>query len=431
MTDIGTERTHLTPDRIRKMKAVSGRTQYIFDDDPKQLCVRVTPAGAKAYVFRGKMVGVSLRITIGSTDAKPLEDARVEARRLKNLIEQGIDPREADREKTRTKAAAAQVKENRKQFTLRALCDAYVAYLVARGKGKSAINTKSNFKVHVIEAWPDYATLPAQEITSHQIAAIIRKVREAGKERTAGILRNYLTAAFNAARRAPFDSAMPSALIAFEITSNPAEAVPTIPVQRGNRTLSTDELKQYVAAIGNDAPGLVLQVALFAGGQRIAQLIRAKASDFNADTNTLRLWDTKGKRIHAREHLLPLGPKATAIIQEKVNKATESGALLFGIGEQIVGMRVSKISKEMKGDPFTLRDIRRTVETQLAGMGIHKDTRAQLLSHGISGVQAAHYDRYEYFTEKRNALVAWENRLDAIANGASSSNVVQMVGSAG
>jgi len=39
-------------------------------------------------------------------------------------------------------------------------------------------------------------------------------------------------------------------------------------------------------------------------------------------------------------------------------------------------------------------------------MGIHKDTRAQLLSHGISGVQAAHYDRYEYFSEKQNALAA-------------------------
>ena len=52
-----------------------------------------------------------------------------------------------------------------------------------------------------------------------------------------------------------------------------------------------------------------------------------------------------------------------------------------------------------------------TVETQLASMGVHKDIRAQLLSHGISGVQAAHYDRYEYINEKRTALIAWEKRL--------------------
>lgn len=53
--------------------------------------------------------------------------------------------------------------------------------------------------------------------------------------------------------------------------------------------------------------------------------------------------------------------------------------------------------------------------------------RAQLLSHGLSGAQAAHYDRYEYMTEKRNALEAWERRLEDIAEGKSSdSNVLPM-----
>jgi len=41
-------------------------------------------------------------------------------------------------------------------------------------------------------------------------------------------------------------------------------------------------------------------------------------------------------------------------------------------------------------------------------------TRAQLLSHGISGAQAAHYDRHAYTDEKRAALVTWEARLAAI-----------------
>jgi hypothetical protein len=63
----------------------------------------------------------------------------------------------------------------------------------------------------------------------------------------------------------------------------------------------------------------------------------------------------------------------------------------------------------------------------LAGMGISKDTRAQLLSHGISGVQAAHYDRHGYTDEKRAALVAWEARLDAIEkNEQPAPNVAQL-----
>ena len=71
----------------------------------------------------------------------------------------------------------------------------------------------------------------------------------------------------------------------------------------------------------------------------------------------------------------------------------------------------------MKCEAFNLRDIRRTCETMLAGVGISRDTRAQLLSHGLSGVQAAHYDRHTYTDEKRAALIAWEQRLEEIATG--------------
>lgn len=80
----------------------------------------------------------------------------------------------------------------------------------------------------------------------------------------------------------------------------------------------------------------------------------------------------------------------------------------------------------MNGLPFDLRDIRRTCETMLAGMRVHKDIRSQLLSHGISGVQDAHYDRHGYIDEKRAVLVAWEQRLDDIATGKKLGNVVQM-----
>ena len=47
----------------------------------------------------------------------------------------------------------------------------------------------------------------------------------------------------------------------------------------------------------------------------------------------------------------------------------------------------------------------------LAAMGISKDTRAQLLSHGLGGVQGRHYDQHEYMDEKRNALQAWAEAL--------------------
>ena len=80
----------------------------------------------------------------------------------------------------------------------------------------------------------------------------------------------------------------------------------------------------------------------------------------------------------------------------------------------------------MSCEAFDLRDVRRTCETMLAGMGISRDTRAQLLSHGLSGVQAAHYDRHTYTDEKRATLVAWEQRLDEITTDRPAGNVVRI-----
>ena len=54
----------------------------------------------------------------------------------------------------------------------------------------------------------------------------------------------------------------------------------------------------------------------------------------------------------------------------------------------------------------------------LAALGIHRDVRAQLLSHGLGGVQERHYDRHSYADEKEAALVAWQARLRDVRAGA-------------
>jgi integrase len=98
-----------------------------------------------------------------------------------------------------------------------------------------------------------------------------------------------------------------------------------------------------------------------------------------------------------------------------------------GNDPETVSNRAAEVCAGIGGEAFNVRDIRRTVETMLAGLGISKDTRAQLLSHGISGVQAAHYDQHTYTDEKRAALVAWEARLEAIRQAERTpSNVVRL-----
>lgn len=59
---------------------------------------------------------------------------------------------------------------------------------------------------------------------------------------------------------------------------------------------------------------------------------------------------------------------------------------------------------ELPGGPFTMGDLRRTVETRLAEAGVSLEVRAQLQSHGLGGVQSRHYDRADYLVQKRGAL---------------------------
>jgi hypothetical protein len=53
---------------------------------------------------------------------------------------------------------------------------------------------------------------------------------------------------------------------------------------------------------------------------------------------------------------------------------------------------------------FQAKRIRSGVETLLASLKISSDIRGRLQSHGISGVQARHYDAHDYVDEKRHAL---------------------------
>src|SRR5258706_8758892 len=75
-----------------------------------------------------------------------------------------------------------------------------------------------------------------------------------------------------------------------------------------------------------------------------------------------------------------------------------------------------KRAKAWQG-PFELRDIRRTCETMLASLGVTREVRAQIQSHGLGGIQQRHYDRHDYWHEKMAALETWNAYLDRLRKG--------------
>lgn len=340
-----------------------------------------------------------------------------------------------------------------KSGNLESLLKGYVAHL-EKQKKPSAQDVRNIFRLNVFEAFPDLAARRAADITKADINAILSKLIQRGAGRTAGKLRSYLRAAYAAAIQAEDDPTIHPDLHNFELEANPAAAVAAKGLTKYNRArdrhLSQSELREFVKRIEAQQPGLfadAILLSLLLGGQRTAQLVRAEHGDIDLEGRTITLRDPKGARQHPRLHVLPLTDRAAEIVQRLVGRAAiiregleEKPAESYVISshgrvpvrsETLAGV-VAEISAAMVKDkfarePFELRDIRRTCETELAKLGISKDVRAQLLSHGIGGVQDRHYDRHGYMVEKRRALEAWDRHLRQIAeDGTPAGNVVQL-----
>jgi integrase len=184
-----------------------------------------------------------------------------------------------------------------------------------------------------------------------------------------------------------------------------------------DRILSDDELRALWTAL-DDCGGEIaaaIRCAILPGGQRFRQMLRAKWTDYDRQAQTLLLTDPKGKRKRAA--VLPVSPllaRELAILASPNGRGDCIYSTTGGkkpIHHTTISSEIGAIAKLGSGSDSAYRpgDIRRTAETRLQALGISRDVRAQLLSHGrSSGVQARHYERYNFLDERRAALKVWE-----------------------
>ena len=64
-------------------------------------------------------------------------------------------------------------------------------------------------------------------------------------------------------------------------------------------------------------------------------------------------------------------------------------------------------------EPFTPHDLRRTLRTRLAEIGVDDVVAERVLGHKLQGIMAV-YNRHSYDTEKRQALERWAKKLRLI-----------------
>lgn len=101
------ERVNLSLGAIDRLRCPEGKQQaFMRDSAAPGLRVRVTTAGAKSFIYESKLNSRTVRITLGDVKLWSIEQARTEARRLAVVIDNGLDPRELDRQQLEDKAAA-------------------------------------------------------------------------------------------------------------------------------------------------------------------------------------------------------------------------------------------------------------------------------------------------------------------------------------
>lgn len=179
-----------------------------------------------------------------------------------------------------------------------------------------------------------------------------------------------------------------------------------------DRVLTDEELAGVWLSAPQSIYGDIIRLAILTG-QRIGQINALRGEYVRDQTIT---WPASAMKANKR-HMIPLIPTVAAIIEPY----PRIGFLFatVGAGPLCIRMRHKRELDEASGvSNFIHHDIRRSVATKMAELGVAPHVVERILAHSsgtISGV-AAIYNRATYLPEMRSALLSFEQRLQALAS---------------
>lgn len=258
------------------------------------------------------------------------------------------------------------------------------------------------------------ATKKASEVTTGEIAEWLRVFYGRGSPAAADANRNKIRAAFNWALGSTNDYTQQGGN-GWGLSFNPAAAIPADPEARkaGTRFLSRDELLSFLSwlgAIGTRQAKCLSVIALT--GQRVEEIVNLRPEHYDG---TSMFWpDTKagkqrGKK--AKPHHIPVPRRCVTILDEMKPRLFE------GVRVAAIRELCAAFCAEKKVEHFTTRDLRRTWKTLAGEARISKEARDRLQNHSRSDISSVHYDRYDYWEEKVEAMHRWDAWLDQASEG--------------
>ncbi len=337
------------------------------------------------------------------------------------------------------------IEASRGSFT--ELIGAYVADQEQQ-ENESANQTRQALERNVIKDYPEIAAKKARDVTRDDIVTILAAIHNRGSEVESVRVRALLHACFNFGIKSDYDPTRISDK-RFYIEYNPVTGTKknTKAGKVGERVLSHQEIKLLWDTIeGTHRVGFILghfiKFMLATGGQRPKQLLQAKWDDYDFTRKCVTLKDRKKGNGGIKIHVVPLTRRALFILEEvravtgsypwpfcsgaKGRAGKNKGELIpytlasLKNGYTRYNQQLSEeaISKGQRApEPFTARDIRRTVKNILIDAGVNREQRNLLQSHAQTGIDIKHYDRHEHLPEKRESIRRYDAFLNKILNG--------------
>jgi integrase len=249
-------------------------------------------------------------------------------------------------------------------------------------------------------------SMPLDTITLRDVAARIAAIQGEYGAATAARARSVLSSFFVWAMRMGVCAANP--VINSERPQTTARS----------RVLTPNELVSIWKACGDDAYGKIVRLLILLGARRqeIGGLAWSEL-DLESPSWTLPVARSKNKRSHT----LPLMPMALAIIRSVPRMASRDR--LFGTrtadGYRAWGESKRALDRRCGVAGWTIHDVRRSVATMMADIGVQPHIIEQILNHqsGHKAGPAGIYNRSSYQREVRAALALWEDHLRTLLDG--------------
>jgi len=399
----------LTVKAIENFKPGASRRE-VPDGDVRGLYLQIFPSGKASWAFRYRFGGRTRKLTIGASPEIGLKDARDLARAAHLQIASGEDPgavKQAARTATKALPARDMVEKIAAQFLARHVKNLAAATRIEVGR------------IIAKEILPAFHGRRLSEIKRPDVIewldGIVDRPAPIAANRALGWLKGLCNFAVE---RGVLDVS--------PIAGIKAPAAETA----RDRVLSDDELKAVWEAADALEPvyaGFIKLLILT--GQRLREVSEMEWKEIDLDA---KLWTLPAARAkNSIEHSIPLSDQTVEILKALPRIAGSN--FVFTIngrnpirGTHLVKRRIDKLAPPTP--PWVLHDIRRTVASGMARLGINLPVIEKLLNHvsgsfaGIVGV----YQRHSFSDEKRVAMQAWARHVEGIVSGETAGNVVEL-----